>query len=81
MDCSSSEQPVLGVKGAFPMSVPEGKVKVLSLNNRLTILGSKCLIFSLEGGPVLTFVSIFGNPSTVANDRWLWSGQQYNYLS
>lgn len=43
------------------MSVPEGKVKVLSLNNRLNILGFKCLVFSLEGGPVMTFGSIFGN--------------------
>lgn len=53
------------------MSVPEGKVKVLSLNNRLNILGFKCIVFSLEGGPVMTFGSIFGNLSPEANDRWL----------
>lgn len=63
------------------MSVPEGKVKVLSLNNRLNILGLKCLVFSLEGGPVMTFGSIFGNLSPETNDRWLWSSQQCNYLS
>lgn len=70
-----------GVKDTFLMSVPEGKAKVLSLNNRLNILGFKCFVFSLEGGPVKTFGSIFGNPSTVANDRWLWSSQQCNNIS